>query len=202
MHTLIRKTIDHLGSPDIAVDNRHGPKIYARFLEGLIATSLVKVDLAPNEHKSSESPPHKKTSRRPKSASSSQSPEPERHLEVPTVTPPSIVAAGVRSSPSPKPSHAALSFDMFAPMLAGADPFAPASARTRNQSGAVEQGQTEMGLNAEFFQQPSFDDTFMRSMQTLFADDAMNWDTNATGVHDSTYHLCILLLAGLCAILL
>lgn len=41
-YNLIQKVIDALGSPEIAVDDRHGPKLYSRLLTGLLAT--VKLD--------------------------------------------------------------------------------------------------------------------------------------------------------------
>lgn len=41
-YNLIQKVIDALGSPEIAVDDRHGPKLYSTLLTGLLAT--VKLD--------------------------------------------------------------------------------------------------------------------------------------------------------------
>jgi hypothetical protein len=35
---LIQRVIDALGSPEIVVDDRHGPKLYSRLLTGLLAT--------------------------------------------------------------------------------------------------------------------------------------------------------------------
>jgi hypothetical protein len=39
---LIQKVIDVLGSPEVVLDDRHGPKLYSRLLTGLLAT--VKLD--------------------------------------------------------------------------------------------------------------------------------------------------------------
>lgn len=39
---MIQRVIDALGSPEIAVDEKHGPKLYSRLLTGLLAT--VKLD--------------------------------------------------------------------------------------------------------------------------------------------------------------
>ena len=41
-YNLIQKVIDALGSPEVAVDDKHGPKLYSRLLKGLLAT--VKLD--------------------------------------------------------------------------------------------------------------------------------------------------------------
>jgi hypothetical protein len=177
MRTLVKKTVDHLGSPDIAVDNRHGPKLYAKFLEGLLAAPIARSD-------SSESNIRKKISRRPKSATS-QSPEPvdvqaaaSGAMTTSPQTSPQTAHSIERSSPSPKPSRAALSFDLFAPILAGCDPFAPASARNRNATGSVDHNQNGLAMGtADFFNQPSFDDTFMQSMHALPSDDSMVWET-------------------------
>ena len=178
MRTLVQKTVDHLGSPDIAVDNRHGPKLYARFLEGLLAAPIAKSD-GP-----SDSISRKKFARRPKSANS-QSPEPERQADIPATAPaitsPQLAHLSERSTPSPKPSRAALSFDLFAPILAGSDPFAPASARNRNAAGAPEQSQNGLTATTDFFNQPSIEDNFLPSMQMLSSDDSMMWDLTQTG---------------------
>jgi len=170
---LVKKTVDHLASPDIAVDNRHGPKLYAKFLEGLLAAPIARSD-------SAESTIRKRVSRKLKSCTS-QSPEP---VDVQATTSSGLTATPQtthlveRSSPSPKPSRAALSFDLFAPILAGCDPFAPASARNRNTPGALDQNQNGLAMGtADFFNQPSFDDTFMTSMQALPSDDSMVWET-------------------------
>ena len=70
---------------------------------------------------------------------------------------------------------------MFAPVWAGEDLFAPSSARRRSPDALGPLGQ-EGSLDVEFFQQPLFDEVFLQSMQTLFVDDTMNWDTNPTGL--------------------
>ena len=40
----MQKTADLLGSPEVAIDDRHGPKLYARFLEGLLSTPAASLD--------------------------------------------------------------------------------------------------------------------------------------------------------------
>ena len=96
MISLVQSAIDLLD--DIAIDDRHGPRLYARFFKGLLA----KVN-APHARN------HGKTRQ-----SKSSSPV-EAYLSSPGST---------RNSLSPQPNHAALSFDQFAPPGGIADPFA------------------------------------------------------------------------------
>lgn len=44
---LVQKTVDLLGAADVALDEKHGPSIYSRFLAGLLASPAVRVDLSP-----------------------------------------------------------------------------------------------------------------------------------------------------------
>lgn len=53
---LVQKTVDLLGAADVALDEKHGPSIYSRFLAGLLASPAVRVDLtstltSPGSHK-------------------------------------------------------------------------------------------------------------------------------------------------------
>ncbi|KAJ7127063.1 hypothetical protein C8R44DRAFT_593328, partial [Mycena epipterygia] len=41
---LVKNAIDLLGSPDVSMDEKHGPNLYARFLKGLLAAPLAKAD--------------------------------------------------------------------------------------------------------------------------------------------------------------
>ncbi|OSX58940.1 hypothetical protein POSPLADRAFT_1049102 [Postia placenta MAD-698-R-SB12] len=40
---LVQRVIDLLSSPEVAIDDRHGPKLYSRFLQGLLATPMARV---------------------------------------------------------------------------------------------------------------------------------------------------------------
>ncbi|KAG1733649.1 uncharacterized protein EDB91DRAFT_1300017 [Suillus paluster] len=40
---LVQKTVDLLGAPDVALDEKHGPYLYSRFLAGLLASPAVRV---------------------------------------------------------------------------------------------------------------------------------------------------------------
>ncbi|KAJ7727299.1 hypothetical protein DFH07DRAFT_851955 [Mycena maculata] len=102
---LVKNVIDLLASPDVSIDDKHGPNLYARFLKGLLAAPQAKVG-----------------SRRPARSSSGQ---PVDSDSVPS-SHTSPDASHTSHSLSPPPTTAALSFDRFAPPLgAGVDPFMP-----------------------------------------------------------------------------
>ncbi|KAI0833291.1 hypothetical protein BC628DRAFT_1424797 [Trametes gibbosa] len=56
IRSLVEEVADFLGSPDVAVDDRHGPKLYSRFLKGLLQTPLASVDHSPSALKRSMRP--------------------------------------------------------------------------------------------------------------------------------------------------
>ncbi len=53
---MVEEVANFLGSPDVAVDVRHGPKLYSRFLKGLLETPLAHVDHSPSALKRSMKP--------------------------------------------------------------------------------------------------------------------------------------------------
>jgi hypothetical protein len=57
----VQKTVNLLGAPYVALDEKHGPYLYSRFLAGLLASPAVKVDLS----LTSATSPHKRL-RKPK----------------------------------------------------------------------------------------------------------------------------------------
>lgn len=44
---LVEDVANFLGSPEVAIDERHGPLMYSRFLHGLLETPLASVDHSP-----------------------------------------------------------------------------------------------------------------------------------------------------------
>nr|GAT60822.1 predicted protein [Mycena chlorophos] len=105
MRGLVTNVIDLLSSPDVSVDDKHGPHIYARFLKGLLAAPLAK---------ESRRRPPRSNSGQPSDGSSDAS----NHT--------SPAETSTSHSLSPAPNTATLSFDHFAPPLgAGVDPFMP-----------------------------------------------------------------------------
>ncbi|KAG7451107.1 uncharacterized protein BT62DRAFT_926762 [Guyanagaster necrorhizus] len=169
----VQNVIDLFGSPEVAIDDRHGPKLYSRFLKGLLA---MVVD-------------NRGKIRRPKSSSSM--PTADNASRSSSVFPAS--PATTTHSLSPPPSQAAMSFEQFAPPGGVADPFAPTGL-------PVEQMDTMQGLlapDAEYFTPPlPFDNDILQSMQSLtdpsvwqdIALPGFDWmsnfrDTNFSSVH-------------------
>jgi len=62
---LVQKAVDLLGAPDVAIDEKHGPYLYSRFLAGLLASPAVKLDSNSTPGKQSLTNPNKR-SRKPK----------------------------------------------------------------------------------------------------------------------------------------
>ena len=52
IRTLVQEAVDLLGAPEVVVDDKHGPKLFSRFLAGLLATQNVNPDtLSPSSSK-------------------------------------------------------------------------------------------------------------------------------------------------------
>ena len=53
IRTLVQEAVDLLGAPEVVVDDKHGPKLFSRFLAGLLATQSVNPNtLSPSSSKS------------------------------------------------------------------------------------------------------------------------------------------------------
>jgi hypothetical protein len=126
IRSLVQESVNLLQSPDVAIDEKHGPRLYAKFLRRLLNSPLAALE-----------PPS--PARSPTASSS-------RRSQPPTVPPISTATYDnsrvmndfaahslpqAQDAPSPAssaslspPNEAASSFDQFAPMEAGIDPFA------------------------------------------------------------------------------
>ncbi|KAJ3815156.1 hypothetical protein F5876DRAFT_72296 [Lentinula aff. lateritia] len=116
----VQSVIDFFSTPEIAIDNRHGPKLYARFLKSLIASPMVAELNSPGHNK------FRRKSNRNKSST------PNAESESVDFTSNGINHTSAYASPattthslSPPPSTAAMSFDQFAPSGGAIDPFVP-----------------------------------------------------------------------------
>ncbi|KDQ57351.1 hypothetical protein JAAARDRAFT_35979 [Jaapia argillacea MUCL 33604] len=153
IRNLVQKVIDLLGSPEVSIDTRHGPKLYARFLKGLLNTPLAVVERSSTKRSSSPQPPA--TRQGPTIGANpdlENFPEPFNHS-----------SPSSSYSLSPPPSHESVSFDQFAPMGMGVDPFG---------------SHPEFDVNAlgmsDFFQPPlPYDDELLNQMQALASNDWM-----------------------------
>lgn len=155
----VQSVITLLGSPEVAIDNNHGPKLYSKFLKGLLASPMARVDpSSPGVSSGSGSLP-----RRNKPTKSLSS---EHSIDIPSTVYDQSSPAYSHSL-SPPPTQAALSFDTFAPIGRGIDPFAPVSAiNAINISNFDDPAGMDMN---DFFMPPlpHFDNDILQSVQSL-----------------------------------
>ncbi|KAL0064811.1 hypothetical protein AAF712_008208 [Marasmius tenuissimus] len=146
----VQSTINYLGSPQVGMDERYGPKMYAKFLKNLLASPLVTSGGDVSRRRS--------TKRSPTSATSS-SMDISNHSNQIAGT--GNGSASNHPSPStthslsPPASHEAMSFDQFAPPNGNADPFAPPPSSFNMGAGSSSQYDTNaldmnLGLNDYF----------------------------------------------------
>ncbi|KAF8625539.1 hypothetical protein AX15_005306 [Amanita polypyramis BW_CC] len=149
----VQRVIDLLSSPDIAIDNSHGPKLYAKFLKGLLASPLTRLESQSPTSFTSSLP--RRSVRKPKSIASPSSTD-----GAPTTSP----TSATRLSLSPPPNRDALSFESFAPLRGAADPFAHGTAGVSAQNAAG----LDMSTLADLFNPPlNIDNQIMDNFQTL-----------------------------------
>ncbi|KAH9481451.1 Transcriptional activator of proteases prtT [Psilocybe cubensis] len=172
----VQKVADLLGSPEVAIDERHGPKLYSRFLEKLLAKPMASLDpMSPGSTASSTVPlPRQKsrTYRSPPPATTSTNMATHSGYASNYDAPSNVFthpSPSTSNSLSPPPTESALSFDNFAP-AGPIDPYVPQTgpmnALNVNPTDSVVTGGNVM-MN-EFFQPPlPFDDHIMQSMQSL-----------------------------------
>ncbi|KIK62927.1 hypothetical protein GYMLUDRAFT_57708 [Collybiopsis luxurians FD-317 M1] len=104
----VQMVIDFFSSPDIAIDDRHSPKLYACFLKGLLASPAVAEPSNSIKSASNQSGDV--------SELAGNGPNPGFERPPPATT---------FSSFSPLPSQSAMTFDQFMPSGGATDPFAP-----------------------------------------------------------------------------
>jgi hypothetical protein len=157
----VQRVIDLLGSPEVAIDNRHGPKLYSRFLKGLLATPMAKIDF------SGEGTAQPRRTRRRKSATS----ETDRQYYTNSGGSNHTSPATSHSLSPPPESTLAIPFDQFAPVTGGIDPLLPLSEITRAFIAPMDMNQDMQGLNMltnDFFRPPlPFDDEILQNMREL-----------------------------------
>ncbi|KAF9485193.1 hypothetical protein BDN70DRAFT_871586 [Pholiota conissans] len=160
IRVLVQKVIDLLGSPEVAIDDRHGPKLYSRFLEKLLAKPMARIDpLSPGP--ASNALPRVKS--RPPRSSASQTPDSASGtFDLPPVY--NHPSPGTNSSLSPPPTESALSFDSFAP-IGPTDPFATETEVANNNADSAS---LDNMMSTDFFQPPlPFDDHIVQSLRSL-----------------------------------
>ncbi|KAI0073466.1 hypothetical protein K474DRAFT_194545 [Panus rudis PR-1116 ss-1] len=184
---LVGRVADLLGSPEVAVDDRHYPKLYSRFLKGLLDSALAKNDPPSN-------PPSNRQSK-------SESPL-ARHGDLPEASHTSRSSASTpssaRPSASPPPTqmssqHGALFDQGVAGATGGMDPYA---------TNMFTDSYPSMNI-PEFFQPPlPFGEEMLGTVQSLtdpalfqnamtgfaWMGDFHNNDHDMTGQYDTTMY--------------
>jgi hypothetical protein len=159
---LVEKVADLLGSTEIAIDDRHGPKLYSRFLKGLLATAMARVDtLSPNGMVNTNSLPQRRPVRKPKSGS-------ERSFDLPPAYKSNSASPSASSTGSLPPPPADAILDAFA-SVTNVDPFSTAQSRYANQSALLSQANPAPTTNVnDWFPTPlPFDSELLQSMQSV-----------------------------------
>jgi hypothetical protein len=162
IQTKVQSVIDLLGSPDIAVDDRHGPKLYSRFLQKLLARPMAKLDPTSPGSLSNAFLPSRVKASRPTDLffGNGHAPDAKTYVDYNNFAS-DYPSPTTSSSLSPLPTEAALSFDQFAP-VGGIDPF------VSNMGVTSSDPSNTSSLLGELLQ-PSlpFDDDIMQSMQSM-----------------------------------
>ncbi|KDR76303.1 hypothetical protein GALMADRAFT_67889 [Galerina marginata CBS 339.88] len=174
IRSLVQKVINLLGSPAVAIDERHGPKLYSRFLEKLLAKPMARSDPFSPGSAANAPLPQVRSLPKPLRSKSGSGPAPDSNASGTfDVTIPSTVynhpSPSTSNSLSPPATESALSFDTFAP-VGPIDPFAleiaAASAAANNT--VVDGSNAGNMMMTDFFQPPlPFDDHILQSMQSL-----------------------------------
>lgn len=169
IRSLVQKVIDLLSAPDIAVDDRHGPKLYAKFLKNLLAKPLARIDPAPGSAENATPPrARSKPVKTPSGGEYSTPPTSAgSHARFPSASgsvfhAPSPATSG---SLSPPPAESLTDFNNFRP-VGGIDPYAPdAPIMNAYDMGA---GGGDYAMGSDFFQPAlPFDQDIIRSFTDL-----------------------------------
>ncbi|KAF8656844.1 hypothetical protein AX16_002392 [Volvariella volvacea WC 439] len=175
IRNLVQQVVDLLASPEIAIDDRHGPKLYSRFLSGLLAAPMAKIEpttpaIPPGSSKFAQQTHSAQQSPQILKSALERTPTPE----LPSV--PSVIGNGRNhtlvpprgQSMSPTPTQDAVSFSIFAPQGQGViDPYAN-----------IYQGSSTFDLNSYdpfFFPPLPGDSEMVDDMQALTDPNANRW---------------------------
>ena len=166
----VEKVANLLGSPDVAVDDRHGPKLYSRFLNGLLATPLANVDV-PSPVIPGRNQPQQRSARKQRSEAEN-TPDSERS---PDVGSSNGFNGNFASSPTTFQSLPAdASLDVFAPVT-GAYSALVSQAHYASANRVSNTADHPIMNTSDWFPTPlPFDNELVQSMQSvqdIFGDD-------------------------------
>jgi hypothetical protein len=159
IHGLVQKVADLLGSSEVAIDDRHGPKLYSRFLKGLLATPMARVDMfSPSGMMNSNGLPHKRPARKLKTSSERSTPSVKSNSASPSTSSPASLSLPPADAPH----------DVIA-SVTGFDP--PSITQSQSASRAVLFSQNDAASETnivDWFPTPlPFDSELLQSMQSV-----------------------------------
>ncbi|KZT73649.1 hypothetical protein DAEQUDRAFT_721712 [Daedalea quercina L-15889] len=152
---LVQRVIDLLGSPEVAIDDRHGPKLYARFLQGLLSTPMARIDHSPSSLRRDAT-----ASRRFKTTSSTASSPSHPGTSTRQSLSPTPGSTSAQSSPKPHtPSPALPSASSSTPAVVAAGSYLPTSSQVA-MSGFVAPMSPPLFFDSELIQSMQSVDVF------------------------------------------
>jgi len=174
---LVQNVADLLGCSEIAIDDRHGPKLYSRFLKGLLATPMASVDtLSPNGMMNTIGLPNRRPARQHKSGS-------QGSFDLTTANKSNSASPFISNSPSHPPPPADASLNVFT-SITGVDPSSMIQGQYATQSALF--GQTDPAPVAninDWLPTPlPFDSELLQSMQSV-QDSVWGQDLSMPGFH-------------------
>ncbi|TFK27196.1 hypothetical protein FA15DRAFT_666700 [Coprinopsis marcescibilis] len=165
IRSLVQQVIDLLGSPEIAIDDRHGPKLYSRFLKGLLDKPLARIDPSSSSGSPTDTKPNRSRSKPPKPSTGLEQTE----SQPPSADPFNLVfnhpSPTTSASLSPPPAESMTDFNTFRP-VGGIDPYAP-DAPIMNAYDAATNGSGDLLMSDYFQPELPFDEEIIRSFQDL-----------------------------------
>jgi hypothetical protein len=160
---LVHNVADLMGSSEIAIDDRHGPKLYSRFLKGLLATPIAVVDtLSPSGMMNSNGLPQKMPARKLKTGSERSTPS----IKSNSASPATCSSACSPASLLPPPADA--SHDAFTSIV-GFNPPSTIQSQLGSRPDPLSQSVVLPETNiADWFPTPlPFDNELLQSMQSV-----------------------------------
>lgn len=159
----VEKVANLLGSPEVAIDDRHGPKLYSRFLKGLLATPLANADV-PSPVIAGGNQPQRRSARKEK-GEAGNTPDSEKSLEI-------SLSNGFNGNFTLSPNtfqspSADASLDVFAP-LTGAHSALVSQAHYASANRVPNTIDHSTMSNNDWFSTPlPFDSELVQSMQSV-----------------------------------
>lgn len=179
IHSMVQVTIDILASPQVVNDDRHSPRLWSRFLQGLLATPMAKIELSPSALKGGHALP----SRRSYTKKAQRAASAGAHTDA---------GRGSPSDPaSPAPSSTAMSTSSL-PACTPTEQYAASDAPSPNTAASAPSSGNALQMDFPEFFPMAFDNDFLQSMHSI--EDTSIWQNmNMPGASRSLTRCCVFL---------